>query len=102
MIRYRKPRTVLTRAVEHQRAAVKLSKNGPAYRELLGGHLIDLAKIDLKLGAYDEAGRLALEVPKTVPLSKRAQACFDSARILAGWSLRLAAMASSCRPTATV
>jgi eukaryotic-like serine/threonine-protein kinase len=76
-------KTVLTRAVEHQRRAIELSKNGPAYRELLGGHLIDLAKIDLKLGAYDDAARLALDAPKTVPTSKRAQACLDSARILA-------------------
>jgi tetratricopeptide (TPR) repeat protein len=76
-------KTVLTRAVERQRAAVKIGKNGPAYRDLLGGHLIDLAKINLKAGAYDEAGQLALEVPKTVPVSKRAQACFDAARILA-------------------
>jgi hypothetical protein len=63
--------------------AIQLSKNGATYRELLGGHLVDLAKIELKLGAYDEAGRLALDVPKTVPVSKRAQACLDSARILA-------------------
>ncbi len=76
-------KTVLTSAVEHQRLAIQLSKNGAAYRELLGGHLVDLAKIELKLGAYDEAGRLALDVPKTVPVSKRAQACLDSARILA-------------------
>lgn len=76
-------KTVLKSAVEHQRAAIQLSKNGAAYRELLGDHLIDLAKIDLELGDYDEASRLALDVPKTVPGSKRAQACFDSARILA-------------------
>jgi eukaryotic-like serine/threonine-protein kinase len=75
--------TVLTSAVEHQKAAIKLSKNGGGYRELLGEHFIELAKLNLKLGAYDEAARLALDVPKTVPVSKRAQACFDSARILA-------------------
>jgi eukaryotic-like serine/threonine-protein kinase len=76
-------KTALTSAVECQRHAIQLSKNGPAYRELLGGHLIDLAKINLKLGAYDDAARLALDVPKTVPTSKRAQACLESARILA-------------------
>jgi hypothetical protein len=42
-----------------------------------------LAKVNLKLGAYEDAARLALDVPKTVPGATRAQACYDSARILA-------------------
>jgi hypothetical protein len=45
--------------------------------------MIDLAKIHLKLGAYDEAARLALDVPKTVSLASRAQACYDAAQLLA-------------------
>ena len=36
-----------------------------------------------KLGAYDEAARLALEVPRSVPLSSRAPACYDAAQVLA-------------------
>jgi len=73
----------LASAIEHQRQAVQLSKNGPAYRELLGGHLLDLARIDLKLGLYDDAARIALDLPKTVPSANRAQGCLDAARILA-------------------
>ncbi len=93
---------VLTSAVEHQRAAIKLSKNGPMYRELLGGHLIDLAKINLTLGAYDEAARLALDLPKTVPASKRDRPVSTPLEFWLGWSVKLAATTSSRRPTATV
>ena len=74
---------VLTAAVEHQRQAVQLSKNAPACRVELAKHLIKLADVNRKLGAYDQAAKLALEVPKTVPSSGRAQACFDAARALA-------------------
>jgi len=65
------------------RQAVLLSKNAPAYRQLLGGHLRNLAEVNLKLGAYDEASRLALDLPKVVTAVGRAQGCFDAARILA-------------------
>ncbi|MGO9921023.1 MAG: protein kinase domain-containing protein [Isosphaeraceae bacterium] len=76
-------KATLENAVEHQRQAVRLSKNGPAYRELLGGHLIELANLNLKLGAYQEAAAHALEVPNAVPASNRAQGCLDAARTLA-------------------
>jgi serine/threonine-protein kinase len=76
-------KTALERAVEHQRVAVQLSKNGPAYRKLLGGHLVELAKINLKLGAYEEAARTAHSIPESVPSSSRAQGCLDAARALA-------------------
>jgi serine/threonine protein kinase len=76
-------KTSLLSAVDHQRQAMQLSKNGPAYRELLSGHLLDLARVDVQLGVYDEAGRFALDVPKVAPNSNRAQACFDAAKILA-------------------
>ena len=76
-------RTALTSAVEHQRRAVQLSKNAPICRARLGEHLAELAGIHMKLGNYDDAGRLALELSKTVPNSTRAQACLDAARILA-------------------
>ncbi len=52
-------RSAMERAVTHRRRAVQLSKNGPAFRELLGGHLLELAEVTLKLGAYDEATRIA-------------------------------------------
>jgi tetratricopeptide (TPR) repeat protein len=76
-------KAVLVTALVHQRNAARLSKNGYSYRELVGEHMLALANVNLKLGAYDDAGRLALDVPKTVPNSKRAQACCDSARVLA-------------------
>jgi serine/threonine protein kinase len=76
-------KTAFENAVSHQRQAIRLSKNGPSYRELLGGHLIELAKVNLKLGAYKEAAARMLEVPNAVPASGRAQGCFDAARLLA-------------------
>jgi serine/threonine-protein kinase len=76
-------RAALLAAVEHQRQAVQLSKNQPAFRQLLGEHLVDLGKIDLKLGAYDHAARLALDLPGTVPPASRARACYDAAQLLA-------------------
>jgi eukaryotic-like serine/threonine-protein kinase len=84
-------RTVLANAINHQRSAMRLSKNGYAYRLLVGEHQIELAKLNLKLRAYDEGAQLALEVPRTVPSSKRAEGCFDAARTLA----RLVTLASS-------
>ena len=77
-------RAALESAVEHQRQAVKLGKsqNDP-YRQLLGAHQLDLADVNLKLGDYDQAARVALEIPKTVPSSNRALGCLDAARILA-------------------
>ncbi|MFI5454747.1 MAG: protein kinase [Isosphaerales bacterium] len=76
-------RAALTAAVEHQRHAVKLSKNASVCALALADHLIDLAEVNRKLGAYEEAARLALEVPKTVPPASGPQACFDAARVLA-------------------
>ena len=58
-------------------------------------------EINLKLGAYDEAARIALDVPKTVSSSSRAQACFEPRRSWRGWLLRSAATPSSRRPIAT-
>ena len=46
-------KATLARAIEHQRQAVRLSKNGPAFRLALAGHLIILAELNRKLGAYD-------------------------------------------------
>jgi hypothetical protein len=76
-------RLALTGAVEHQRQAVLLSKNAPACRLALASHLVDLATIHQRLGAYDEAYRLALEVPRTVPIAARPEACYDAAQVLA-------------------
>ena len=44
---------------------------------------MDLADLNVKLGAYEQAARLALEIPKSVPASSRVEGCFDAARILA-------------------
>jgi serine/threonine-protein kinase len=73
----------LAAAVEHQRKAVQLSKNAPVCRLALADHMIDLARINVQLGAFDEAARLAIDVPRNVPLASRAQACYSAARVLA-------------------
>ena len=76
-------KVALEKAVKHQREAVRLSKNGRSYRELLGAHLIELAKLNLKLSEYKEAAANALDVPNAVPAANRAQGCLDAARSLA-------------------
>jgi serine/threonine-protein kinase len=76
-------KVALENAVEHQRTAVKLGKSAPSCRELLGSHLADLASVDLKLSAYEQAASAALEIPKAVPNASRAQGCLTAARVLA-------------------
>ena len=76
-------RTTLLAAVEQQREAMRLGKNPASCRLALASHLAELADVNRKLGAYDEASRLALEVPKSVPLSSRGPACFNAAEVLA-------------------
>jgi tetratricopeptide (TPR) repeat protein len=73
----------LAQAVEQQRGAMRLGKNPASCRLALASHLAALADVNRKLGAYDEASRLALEVPKTVPLSSRGPACYSAAEVLA-------------------
>ncbi len=74
---------VLAKAVGHQDRAVRLSKNRSDTRTLLGGHLLALAEVHLKRGAYQEAADEAVRVPRAVPESGRGEACLDAARILA-------------------
>jgi tetratricopeptide (TPR) repeat protein len=76
-------KTSLTAAIEHQRLAMRLGKNPVSCRLALAGHLAVLADVNRELGAYDEAARLALEVPKSVPLASRAPACYTAAQVLA-------------------
>jgi len=76
-------------AIAHQRHALKLSHDGPSSREQLASHLLELARVDLELGADDEAAKLAIELPRAVRGSGRAQACFDAARLLARVVARL-------------
>jgi tetratricopeptide (TPR) repeat protein len=75
-------KAALVAAVEHQRKAVQLTRNQPAMGQQLGEHMAELARIDLKLGAYDEAAQLSLDLPRTVPAAGRAQACYDAALLL--------------------
>jgi tetratricopeptide (TPR) repeat protein len=82
-------RTALVSAVEHQRQAVKLSKNQPALAQLLGEHLLELARLELKRGGHEAAARLALELPTIVPPAARPQACYDAAGILAQVAAKL-------------
>ncbi len=76
-------KAALTAAVEHERQAVRLSRNAPVCSLKLAEYLVALAEVDRKLNAYDDAAKLALEVPKTVPVAGRPQACYDAARVLA-------------------
>ncbi len=76
-------RTAFENAVLHQREAMRLSRNRTEIRRLLVRHLIDLAGMDIQLGAFKEAADLALEVPQVVPTAERGQGCHDAARILA-------------------
>ena len=69
-------------AVEHQRQAVKLTDGKvEAYRMMLAGHLGLLSKTCLKLQAYDDAIRAAIEVSKAGPAS--GEGFVKSARLLA-------------------
>ncbi len=74
---------VLAKAVGHQDRAVRLSKNRSDTRTLLGGHMLELAEVNLKRGAYQEAADEAVRVPRAVPESGRGEACLDAARVLA-------------------
>jgi serine/threonine protein kinase len=75
-------RTALEKAVEHQKAAIKLTDGSvPAYREMLVAHLGALAGTDLSLGAYDEAIRTAIELAKAHPTP--GQGYLDAAKLLA-------------------
>ncbi len=76
-------KAALTAAVEHQRQAIRLGKNAPGYRLALAGQYSALADVNRKMNSYDEAARLALEVPKTAPPSHRDSACYEAAQILA-------------------
>src|SRR5262249_22965092 len=85
-------------AIEHQRLAVRLSKNAAECRRALAEHLIDLAEVHRKLGSYDEAARLALEVPMSVPMASRPQACYDAAQVLARLVAQLGVDANPSQP----
>jgi serine/threonine protein kinase/Tfp pilus assembly protein PilF len=76
-------KTALTKAVAQQREAMRLGKDRDDLRGLLGSHLIELARVNLKLGAYQEAADDALEVPHIASLARRGQSCLDAARVLA-------------------
>jgi len=68
-------------AVAHQRQAVKLTDGKvSAYRLMLAGHLGALARACLKLHAYDDAIRAAIDLPKAAPASE--QGYLDAAKIL--------------------
>ena len=82
----------LENAIDHQQQAVKLARgNSDPYRQYLGAHQFDLADVQLKLGAYEHAARIAIEIPKSVPASGRTEGCFDAARILARLLTKLSA-----------
>ncbi len=84
-------RGLLERAIKQQREAIKLNKNRDDTRRELGKHLMQLARVELELGAYGAAAANALEMPNAFPLGDRGQGCLEAARILA----RVSAQASS-------
>jgi serine/threonine protein kinase len=84
-------RGFLERAVTHGRQAVVLGKNRQDTRSELASHLIQLATIELKLGAYSDAAASALEIPRASPASEHSEGCLTAARILA----RVSAQSSS-------
>ena len=63
-------RAALTAAVEHQRQAVQLSQNAPVCTLALAQYLTDLADTNRNL-SYDNAAKMALEVPEVVPAASR-------------------------------
>ena len=78
-----KARPSIEAAVAHQRQAVKLTDGRVgAYRLMLAGHLGVLANICLKLRAYDDAIRAAIDLAKAAPASE--QGSLDAAKLLAG------------------
>ena len=58
---------------------------------MLGSHLLALADINLKSGAYQEAADNALKIPQVVPDADRGQAYLDAARVLARLVVRTGA-----------
>ena len=87
-----KARRSIEAAVAHQRQAVKLTDGKvPAYRLMLAGHLEVLANTCVKLHAYDDAIRVAIDLPKAAPASE--QGYVNAAKLLA----RCAAMANEDR-----
>jgi tetratricopeptide (TPR) repeat protein len=81
-------RTPLEEAVAHDEQAVELtSGRNPTYRTLLTEAREALADVDLKLAAYDEARRVAMEIPREAV--DHAPGCVAAARLLA----RMAAQA---------
>ncbi len=69
-------------AVAHQRQAVKLTDGRvAAYRLMLAGHLGILAKVCVKLHAYDDAIRVAVDLPKATAGSE--QGILDAAKLMA-------------------
>ena len=77
-----KARQSIESAVAHQRQAVKLTDGKvPAYRLMLAGHFDVLASTCLKLHAYEDAIRAAIEIPKAAPTAERSY--LDAAKLLA-------------------
>jgi len=81
-------RAALQEAVAHDRRAVELtSGRNPTYRELLVEAMTALADADLKLADYDDARKVAMEIPRES--AAPGPGCVAAARLLA----RLAAQA---------
>ncbi len=76
-------RNTLDEAIVHQKKAAQLSRNRNSIRKLVGDHLREMAAVQLDRGDYQAASTAAIELPVAVPVAERAQACLDSARLLA-------------------
>ena len=77
-----KAKASIEAAVAHQRQAIKLTDGRvAAYRLMLAGHLGVLAETCIKLRAYDDAIRAAVDLRKAAPASD--QTAFDAAKLMA-------------------
>jgi tetratricopeptide (TPR) repeat protein len=75
--------TVLAKAVEQQERAVQLSNSLGSMRKLLAEHLVELAKLDVDRGVYEQAAGNALRATRVVPNSSRGEICLKAAKALA-------------------
>ncbi|MDG3007641.1 serine/threonine-protein kinase [Paludisphaera mucosa] len=81
-------RVGLEEAVAHVKQAVEATTGrNPSYRDLLTETLASLSDADLKLAAYEDARRVAMEIPRNAVAP--APSCLAAARLLA----RLASLA---------
>ena len=77
-----KAKAAIEAAVTHQRQAVKLTEGKvAAYRIMLAGHIGILGEVCIKLHAYDDAIRAAIDLSKAAPATENGT--LDAAKLMA-------------------